>query len=320
MPKGKTSEKYKNSNPSEAKLGKSNVAKRKNDAEPLKSNAKKSKISTNRTGDVLVSKDVVPRENFSSETSITTESMMESSKNSGPWMSHSKSHTTLNGVKLTTLKANGKNSKHSLQRTKSKSLPPSKGTKGKAANTLTSKSSALQERSKGKSVAKPSSSSSTSLLSSITRESRQTEESERTLTKAANRKYVSRTSNEKEHAKSGRLNAKNGDSKMEKMSSLLSSSSSSSSSSSPSSSESEEDSASREILKEADTLPYPLSSPLLQLSSSSLISSAHGSNQGDSTVPYVKKSLGFNSTENTKDAEMVKNLQRSRRSQNGKSG
>ena len=316
--------KYKNSNPSEAKLGKSNVAKRKNDAEPLKSNGKKSKTSTNRTGDVLVSKDVVPRGNFSSETSITTESLMESSKDSGPSMSHSKSHTTLNGIKLTALKADGKNSKHSGQGTKSKSLPPSKGTKGKAANTVTSKSSALQERSKGKSVAKPSSSSSTSLLSSITRESRQTEESERVLTKAANKKYVSRTSNEKEHAKSGRLNAKksNGHSKMEKMSSSLSSSSlsSSSSSSSPSSSENEEDSASRGIFKEADTLPYPLSSPPLQLSSSSLISSALGSNQGDNTVPYVKKSLGFNSTEKTKDAEMVKNLQRSRRSQNGKSG
>ena len=312
--------KYKNSNPSEAKLGKSNVVKRKNDAEPLKSNAKKSKTSANRTEDVLVSKDVVPRGNLSSETSITTESLMESSKDSGPSMSHSKSHTTLNGIKLTALKVNGKNSKHSGQGTKCKSLPPSKGTKGKAANAVTSKSSALQERSKGKSVVKPSSSSSTSLLSSITCESRQTEESERTLTKAANKKYVSRTSNEKEHAKSGRLNAKNGHSKMEKTSSSLSSSSSSSSSSSPSSSESEEDSASREIFKEADTLPYPLSSPLLQLSSSSLISSAHGSNQGDNTVPYVKKSLGFNSTEKTKDAEMVKNLQRSRRSQNGKSG
>ena len=311
--------KCKNSNPSEAKLGKSNVAKRKNDAEPLKSNVKKSKTSTNRMGDVLVSKDVVPRKNVFSETSITEESLMESSKDSGPSMSHSKFHTTVNGVKLTALKADGKNSKHSGQRTKSKSLPPSKRTKGKAANAVTSKSSALQERSKLKSVAKPSSSSSTSLLSSITRESRHTEESERALTKADRKKYVSRTSNEKEHAKSGRLNAKNGDSKMEKMSSSLSSSSSSSSSS-PSSSESEEDSASREIFKEADTLPYPLSSPLLQLSSSSLISSAHGSNQGDSTVPYVKKSLGFNSTENTKDAEMVKNLQRSRRSQNGKSG
>ena len=312
--------KYKNSNPSEAKLGKSNVVKRKNDAEPLKSNAKKSKTSANRMGDVLVSKDVVPRGNLSSETSITTESLMESSKDSGPSMSHSKSHTTLNGIKLTALKANGKNSKHSGQGTKCKSLPPSKGTNGKAANAVTSKSSALQERSKGKSVVKPSSSSSTSLLSSITCESRQTEESERTLTKAANKKYVSRTSNEKEHAKSGRLNAKNGHSKMEKTSSSLSSSSSSSSSSSPSSSESEEDSASREIFKEADTLPYPLSSPLLQLSSSSLIGSAHDSNQGDNTVPYVKKSLGFNSTEKTKDAEMVKNLQRSRRSQNGKSG
>ena len=302
--------KYKNSNPSEAKLGKSNVAKRKNDAEPLKSDAKKSKTSTNRMGDVLVTKDVVPRENFFSETSITTESLTESSKDSGPSMSHSKCHTTLNGVKLMALKANGKNSKHSVQGTKSKSLPSSKGTKGKAPNAVTSKSSALQERSKGKSVAKPSSSSSTSLLSSITRETRRTEESERTLTKAANKKYVSRTSNEKEHAKSGRLNAKNGHSKIEKMSS----------SSSPSSSESEEDSASREIFKEADTLPYPLSSPLLQLSSSSLISSAHGSNQGDNTVPYVKKSLGFNSTEKTKDNEMVKNLQRSRRSQNGNSG
>ena len=308
--------KYKNSDPSEAKLGKSNVAKRKNDAEPLKSNAKKSKTSTNRTGDVLVSKDVVPRGNFSSETSITTESLMESSKDSGPSMSRLKSHTTVNGIKLTALKANGKNSKHSVQGTKSKSLPSSKGTKGKAANAVTSKSSALQERIKGKSVAKPSSSSSTSLLSSITRETRRTEESERTLTKAANKKYVSRTSNEKEHAKSGRLNAKNGHSKIEKMSS----SSSSSSSSSPSSSESEEDSASREIFKEADTLQYPLSSPLLQLSSSSLISSVHGSNQGDNTVPYVKKSLGFNSTEKTKDNEMVKNLQRSRRSQNGNSG
>ena len=314
--------KYKNSNPSEAKLGKSNVAKRKNDAEPLKSNAKKSKTSTNRMGNVVVSKDVVPRGNFSSETSITTESLMESSKDSGPSMSHSKSHTALNGIKLTVLKSNGKNSKHSVQGTKSKSLPSSKGTKGKAPNAVTSKSSALQERSKGKSVAKPSSSSSTSLLSSITRETRRTEESERTLTKAANKKYVSRTSNEKEHAKSGRLNAKNGHSKIEKMSSSLSSSSSSSSlsSSSPSSSESEEDSAAREIFKEADTLPYPLSSPLLQLSSSSLISSAHGSNQGDNTVPYVKKSLGFNSTEKTKDNEMVKNLQRSRRSQNGNSG
>ena len=310
--------KCKNSNPSEAKLGKSNVAKRKNDAEPLKSNVKKSKTSTNRMGDVLVSKDVVPRENVFSETSITAESLMESSKDSGPSMSHSKFHTTLNGVKLTALKADGKNSKHSGQRTKSKSLPPSKRTKGKAANAVTSKSSALQERSKGKSVAKPSSSSSTSLLSSITCETRRTEESERTSTKAANKKYVSRTSNEKEHAKSGRLNAKNGHSKMEKMSSSLSLSSSSSSS--PSSSENEEDSASREIFKEADTLPYPLSSPLLQLSSSSLISSAHGSNQGDNTVPYVKKSLGFNSTEKTKDAEMVKNLQRSRGSQNGKSG
>ena len=302
-----------------AKLGKSNVAKRKNDAEPFKNNAKKSKTSTNRMGDVLVSEDVVPRETFFSETAITTESLMESSKDSGPSMSHSKSHTTLNGIKLMSLKANGKNSKHSVQGTKSKSLPSSKGTKGKAANAVTSKSSALQERSKGKSVAKPSSSSSTSLLSSITRESRQTEESERTLTKAANKTYVSRTSNGKEHAKSGRLNAKNGHSKMEKTSSLLLSSSSSSSSS-PSESESEEDSASREILKEANTLPYPLSSPLLQLSSSSLISFAHGSNQGDNTVPYVKNSLGFNSTEKTKDTEVVKNLQRSRRSQNGKSG
>ena len=317
--------KYKNSNPSEAKLGKSNVAKRRNDAEPLKSNAKKSKTSTNRTGDVLVSKDVVPRGNFSSGTSITTESLVESSKDSGPSMSHSKSHTTLNGVKLTALKANGRNSKHSVQGKKSKSLPSSKGTKGKAANAVPSKSSALQERSKGKSVAKPSSSSSTSLLSSITRETRQTEESERTLTKAANKKYVSRTSNETEHAKSGRLNAKNGHSKMEKMSSSLSSSSSSSSSpssssSSPSLSESEEDSTSREIFKEADTLPYPLSSPSLHLSSSLLTSSAHGSNQGDNTVPYVKNSLGFNSTEKSKDAEMVKNLQRSRRRQNGESG
>ena len=317
--------KYKNSNPSEAKLGKSNVAKRKNDAEPLKSNVKKSKTSTNRMGDVLVSKDVVPRENIFSETSITAESLMESSKDSGPSMSHSKFHTTLNGVKLIALKADGKNSKHSGLGTKSKSLPPSKRTKGKAANAVTSKSSALQERSKGKSVAKPSSSSSTSLLSSITCETRRTEESERTSTKAANKKYVSRTTNEKERAKSGRLNAKNGHSKMEKMSSSLSSSSSSlssssSSSSSPSSSESEEDSASREIFKEANTLPYPLCSPLLQLSSSSSISFAHGSNQGDNTVPYVKNSLGFNSTEKTKDTEMVKNLQRSRRSQNGKSG
>ena len=312
--------KFKNSNPSEAKLGKSNVAKRKNDAEPLKSNVKKSKTSTNRMGDVLVSKDVVPRENIFSETSITAESLMESSKDSGPSMSHSKFHTTLNGVKLIALKADGKNSKHSGQGTKSNSLPPSKRTKGKAANAVTSKSSALHERSKLKSVAKPSSSSSTSLLSSITCETRRTEESERTSTKAANKKYVSRTTNEKERAKSGRLNAKNGHSKMEKMSSSLLSSSSSSSSSSPSSSESEEDSASREIFKEANTLPYSLCSPLLQLSSSSSISFAHGSNQGDNTVPYVKNSLGFNSTEKTKDTEMVKNLQRSRRSQNGKSG
>ena len=105
--------KYKNSNPSEAKLGKSNVAKRKNDAEPLKSNGKKSKTSTNRTGDVLVSKDVVPRGNFSSETSITTETLMESSKDSGPSMSHSKSHTTLNGIKLTALQYANRTHEHS---------------------------------------------------------------------------------------------------------------------------------------------------------------------------------------------------------------
>ena len=326
-----TKEEQKPSHPSQKLPSKSNPSKRKNTAEPLKTNAKKSKASTSGMGkDFVASKNAVDSDSSSSESSSSAESSSDGSGTSMSTNSYSKASTILNGTdsaKSKTTKGQPKFNKSQLQGGSGKNVQDKsssavtllKGKKGQGANLIASKTtSVLQRKNKGKSTAatKESSSSSSSSGYSETEESetdsKKDSKSKELLSSSASSLSTSLQSspslksscNETEKLNAQTRNTSKSKSKnmIEKAnkkrkssSSSFSSRSSSSSPSSPSSScENQKDTYSWDSSRAAETLPYmnSLSSPFLSPSSVPVLSrNGELKDANNTTLPLPSPSL-----------------------------